>query len=122
MSEPMQASVHWPYERAPLATAGLQAAIIAAQRGHRVVPYERERVAGGRVRLVASVPNQAEFSGLVRNQFAERRRLGVEIRCGETVQCRLRPNSRSRRRRDRDRRRSSETVVGTGTVPPVRLR
>jgi mycofactocin system FadH/OYE family oxidoreductase 2 len=65
--------------------AGLQAAIAAARKGHRVTVYEREAVAGGQVRLAASVPNRAEFGDLVRNQLAECRRVGVTIEYGVGV-------------------------------------
>jgi 2,4-dienoyl-CoA reductase (NADPH2) len=65
--------------------AGLQAAIAATRAGHRVTVYEKEAVAGGQVRLAASVPNRAEFGDLVRNQLTECRRLGVQIRYGVGV-------------------------------------
>ena len=65
--------------------AGLQAAISAARHGHRVTVYEQETVAGGQVRLAASVPNRAEFGDMIRNQLAEARRLGVVLRFGVSV-------------------------------------
>src|SRR5204863_1577803 len=65
--------------------AGLQAAITAAERGHDVTVYERAGVAGGQVRLAASVPNRAEFGDLVRNQLAECGRLGVNVKYGVEV-------------------------------------
>jgi 2,4-dienoyl-CoA reductase (NADPH2) len=65
--------------------AGLQAAIAAARNGHHVTVYEQAPVAGGQVRLAASVPNRAEFGDLVRNQVAECHRLGVEISYGTGV-------------------------------------
>ena len=65
--------------------AGLQAAIAAARRGHRVTVYEKEAVAGGQVRLAASVPNRTEFGDIIRNQLAECRRLGVTIEYGTGV-------------------------------------
>ncbi|HEY5874318.1 MAG TPA: FAD-dependent oxidoreductase, partial [Ilumatobacteraceae bacterium] len=65
--------------------AGLQAAISAARHGHRVTVYEQETVAGGQVRLAASVPNRAEFGDMIRNQLAEARRLGVVLRFGVGV-------------------------------------
>jgi len=60
--------------------AGLQAALTAAGRGHRVVVLERDDQPGGQVRVAASVPNRAEFGDLVRNQVHECHRLGVDIR------------------------------------------
>jgi len=57
--------------------AGLQAAIAAARNGHQVTVYEKESVAGGQVRLAASVPNRAEFGDMIRNQLIECQRLGV---------------------------------------------
>lgn len=64
--------------------AGLQTAITAASRGHHVTIYEKQPVAGGQVRLAASVPNRAEIGDIIRNQLAECKRLGVDIRY-ETV-------------------------------------
>jgi 2,4-dienoyl-CoA reductase (NADPH2) len=65
--------------------AGLQAAISAARAGHRVTVYEKESVAGGQVRIAASVPNRAEFGDMIRNQLAECARLGVTIEYGVGV-------------------------------------
>jgi mycofactocin system FadH/OYE family oxidoreductase 2 len=65
--------------------AGLQAAIAAARRRHKVTVYEKERHAGGQVRLAASVPNRAEFGDMIRNQLTECRRLGVTIEYGVSV-------------------------------------
>jgi 2,4-dienoyl-CoA reductase (NADPH2) len=59
--------------------AGLQAAIDAAQRGHRVDVYERAPVAGGQVRLAALVPSRAEIGDMVRNQLTECARYGVTV-------------------------------------------
>jgi 2,4-dienoyl-CoA reductase (NADPH2) len=47
-----------------------------------VTVYEKQRQAGGQVRLAASVPNRAEFGDMIRNQLAECRRLGVTIEYG----------------------------------------
>ena len=65
--------------------AGLQAAIAAARGGHEVTVYEKERYAGGQVRLAASVPNRAELGDMIRNQLTECRRLGVTIEYGVGV-------------------------------------
>jgi len=64
---------------------GLQAAIAAATRGHRVTVLERETQPGGQARLAASVPSRAEFGDIVRNQVHACRQLGVEIRYGITA-------------------------------------
>lgn len=60
--------------------AGLQAAIVSAQQGHRVTLLEAKSQLGGQVRLAASVPNRAEFADLIRNLVSEAERFGVEIR------------------------------------------
>jgi mycofactocin system FadH/OYE family oxidoreductase 2 len=86
--------------------AGLQAAIAAARNGHRVTVHERDAEPGGQVRVAAAVPSRAEFGDLVRNQLAECRRLGVEIRCGEAVW----PGLVAERRPD-------VVVVATGAEP-----
>jgi 2,4-dienoyl-CoA reductase (NADPH2) len=62
--------------------AGLQAAVTAAERGHRVVILEREAEPGGQVALAARVPGRAEFGDLVRNLLSELRALGVEVTQG----------------------------------------
>jgi 2,4-dienoyl-CoA reductase (NADPH2) len=65
--------------------AGLQAAVTAAERGHRVRVFERGPATGGQVSTAASVPSRAEFADLVRNLFAHTRRLGIEVTCGREV-------------------------------------
>lgn len=85
---------------------GLQAAIAAARNGHHVTVCEREELAGGQVRLAASVPNRAEFGDLVRNQLHECARLGVEIAYGVDVTV-----------EEVRRRRPDTVIVATGSVP-----
>lgn len=68
---------------------GLQAAVTAARRGHRVTLAERARRTGGQVALAASVPSRAEFGDLTRNLLTEARRLGVEIVTGCEVDAAL---------------------------------
>jgi 2,4-dienoyl-CoA reductase (NADPH2) len=86
--------------------AGLQAAIAAARNGHRVTVLEKDAVAGGQVRLAATVPNRAEFGDLVRNQLHECGRLGVEVEYGVEVTV-----------EEVRRRRPDTVVVATGSVP-----
>ncbi len=56
--------------------AGLQAAVTAADRGHRVVLYERQHRLGGQVLAAASVPSRAEFLDITRNLAAHARSAG----------------------------------------------
>lgn len=86
--------------------AGMQAAIAAARNGHDVTVCERDAVAGGQVRLAASVPNRAEFGDLVRNLLHECGRLGVSFEYGVEVT----PDEVARRGAD-------VVVVATGSVP-----
>lgn len=65
--------------------AGMEAAIIAAQRGHRVTLYERDDRLGGRFREAAQVPYKEEFADLIRYQQVQLQRTGVEVHLNATV-------------------------------------
>ena len=65
--------------------AGLEAARVAAERGHDVTVLEREPAPGGQVRDLARLPLQAPFAELVGWRVAELARLGVTIELG--VEC-----------------------------------
>lgn len=60
--------------------AGLEAARVAAERGHEVHVLEAASQAGGQVRLLAANPRRREMSGIVDWRLAELDRLGVTIR------------------------------------------
>ncbi|OLC16348.1 MAG: hypothetical protein AUH29_05230 [Candidatus Rokubacteria bacterium 13_1_40CM_69_27] len=60
--------------------AGLEAARVAALRGHRVVLFEKEEQLGGQVLLAARAPARAEYGGIVRFLAVQVEKLGVEIR------------------------------------------
>jgi len=61
---------------------GLEAARIAAERGHAVILYEREAAPGGQVRLAATAPHRAGLDGVVSFRVAELSRLKVDLRLG----------------------------------------
>jgi mycofactocin system FadH/OYE family oxidoreductase 2 len=60
--------------------AGMQAAVTATERGHRVVLLEREARLGGQIPSAASVPSRAEMLDITRNLSASVTRLGIELR------------------------------------------
>lgn len=62
--------------------AGLKAAAVAAERGHRVTLVEAERRAGGQVRLAQLLPGRHEIGGAITNLEGEARRAGVEFVMG----------------------------------------
>jgi 2,4-dienoyl-CoA reductase-like NADH-dependent reductase (Old Yellow Enzyme family) len=59
--------------------AGLEAARIAAERGHEVAVLEAQPLAGGQVRLLAQSPRRRELLGIVVWRLAELERLGVAV-------------------------------------------
>lgn len=65
--------------------AGLEAAKIAAERGHQVTLFEKEEVLGGNVNLFTRIPNRAEFGDLIRNQLNQIQKLDVEVKLGIEV-------------------------------------
>jgi 2,4-dienoyl-CoA reductase-like NADH-dependent reductase (Old Yellow Enzyme family)/thioredoxin reductase len=60
--------------------AGLEAARVAAERGHSVTVLEAASQAGGQVRLAAQNPRRKELIGIVDWRLSELERLGVEMR------------------------------------------
>jgi mycofactocin system FadH/OYE family oxidoreductase 2 len=60
--------------------AGLEAARMAATRGHRVVLFEKAGELGGQVLLAARAPARAEYAGIVRFLVAQVRKLAVDVR------------------------------------------
>jgi N-methyl-L-proline demethylase len=60
--------------------AGLEAARVAAERGHAVTVLEAMPWAGGQVRLAARNPRRRDLLGIVEWRVAELARLGVDVR------------------------------------------
>lgn len=60
--------------------AGLEAARVAAERGHVVVVHEAANDPGGQVRLTAQTPRRTEMMQIIQWRFAECERLGVAFR------------------------------------------
>ena len=65
--------------------AGLEAALVAAERGHYVALYEREKQIGGRLRLQAKLPMQHEWGNLIAWYEHRLRQPNVIIHTGEEV-------------------------------------
>ncbi len=65
--------------------AGLEAARVAAERGHRVTLYEKDAVLGGQFRLRAAIPTWAEFQGAIDWRLAQLGTLQVRIELGREI-------------------------------------
>ena len=65
--------------------AGMICAMVAAERGHQVVLYDRAAVLGGQLNLARQVPGKEEFHGLVAWFSHELERSGVVLRLGRSV-------------------------------------
>ncbi len=65
--------------------AGIEAARVAAGRGHRVTLLDRADEIGGMIRLAARAPKREAFSYYPEFAAGELERLGVEVRLGQAV-------------------------------------
>ena len=66
--------------------AGLEAARVSAERGHRVTLFEGDTVLGGSVRVAAASPHRATLIDIVDYLDRETRRLKVDINLGARIE------------------------------------
>lgn len=62
--------------------AGLEAARVLTERGHRVVILEASDQPGGQVRIASSSPRRRDLIGIIDWRVAELKHGGADIRCG----------------------------------------
>ena len=65
--------------------AGMEAARVAAERGHSVTLYERAEKLGGQLLVAAQAPGREEMSVPVSYYLAQLDRLGIDVRLGAEV-------------------------------------
>lgn len=66
--------------------AGLEAARVLAERGHRVVLFEAADTPGGQVRLAARNPRRRDLIGIVDWRISEAKHHRADLRCGILVE------------------------------------
>ena len=87
--------------------AGLEAARVAALRGHQVTLYEKDESLGGQWILACIPPKKREYHELIRYYTHQLRALGVKIEFNsEVTPAKIKQN------------RPDAVVVATGAVPP----
>lgn len=62
--------------------AGMQAAIVAARRGHQVSLFEKDGELGGQVRYAGQLPYRGEFSDSIRNFLNELKTVLIQVHLG----------------------------------------
>ncbi|MGA8247719.1 MAG: FAD-dependent oxidoreductase [Nocardioides sp.] len=65
--------------------AGLEAARVSAERGHRVTLFERDTTLGGALRVAAAAPHRASLIDIIDYLEREGRRLKVDINLGAEI-------------------------------------
>ncbi len=88
--------------------AGLEAARVAALRGHKVTVFEKENVIGGQVGVIATSSFKAKLRELIAWYGVQLQKLGVEVKLGMLIK----PDDNQLSEYD-------EIIVGTGAVPLV---
>jgi NADPH-dependent 2,4-dienoyl-CoA reductase/sulfur reductase-like enzyme len=65
--------------------AGMEAARVAALRGHSVIMYEKNKELGGQLRLACKPPHKEELRNIVNYYSTQLKNLGVHIELGRTA-------------------------------------
>ncbi|MGB1008612.1 MAG: FAD-dependent oxidoreductase [Thiolinea sp.] len=65
--------------------AGLEAARVAAERGHRVELFEASKRLGGQLGLWAAAPSMGELGNIIRWRLSELQRLGVTVHLNHSI-------------------------------------
>ncbi|MBA7695035.1 NADH oxidase [subsurface metagenome] len=65
--------------------AGMEAAVIAAERGHEVTLFEKENVLGGQIRVAVIPPHKDEVSNVTRYLESQTAKLGVKVELGRAA-------------------------------------
>ena len=86
--------------------AGMEAAIDAALRGHKVVLYEKDGRLGGQLNLATLPPHKEEINGLTKYLTNQIEKLGIEVHCGKKAEVSI-----------IDREKPDVVIVATGAVP-----
>ena len=65
--------------------AGCEAAILSAQRGHRVTIWEKSRSLGGQLNIICRIPSKDEFGSLITYFESELEKLNVKVVLNKTA-------------------------------------
>lgn len=84
--------------------AGLMAALVSAQRGHKVTLFEQSATLGGQLNLARRVPGKEEFDGLMDWFTGQITRATIDLRLGHAA-------------RAADLAGYDEVIIATGTAP-----
>lgn len=87
--------------------AGLEAARVAALRGHQVALYEKDEQLGGQLNIVAKAPGRTDFAEVTRYYTFQMELLNVEIHLGTEVTADMVKAENP-----------DAVVVATGSIPP----
>lgn len=88
--------------------AGMQAAIVAAQRGHQVALLEKSDTLGGQALLAAKPPRKDEINNLVKYLITQLDKKGVSVKLGEECD-----------KSELERLNPDEIIIATGALPIV---